>query len=51
MSNIKIKSVLCLPIKNVDKEVIAVVQLTNKLDGPCFREKDLKVNLKKLYYI
>lgn len=42
------KSLLCLPIKNFDEEVIAVVQLVNKIKGSsstcAFDDNDIRVS-------
>ncbi|CAF0914014.1 unnamed protein product [Brachionus calyciflorus] len=42
-TDIEFKSILCMPIKNVDNEVIGVIQLTNKLeDNKTFNQDDIK---------
>eukprot|EP00002_Diphylleia_rotans_P021272 TRINITY_DN4145_c0_g1_i1.p1 TRINITY_DN4145_c0_g1~~TRINITY_DN4145_c0_g1_i1.p1 ORF type:complete len:1039 (+),score=218.80 TRINITY_DN4145_c0_g1_i1:60-3176(+) len=36
----KTKSILCMPIRNADDEIIGVTQMINKVDGGCFEETD-----------
>ena len=43
-TDVKIKSIICLPIKNVDQEVIGVIQLANKIDNNGkFSSSDVKI--------
>ncbi len=47
----QIINLVCVPIRNPEKQVIGVVQVINKLNGKCFTEGDISILEVKITFL